>query len=254
MELVLLKETDSTNDFLLANADCYKGVDITVAVADFQTNGHGMGSNKWESEPGKNLLFSILVHPEWLPVAKQFLLSMATALALREVIAEAVDGAGGCGAEVKIKWPNDIYWKDKKMCGTRIDANLKGSSLKDMIIGTGVNVNQEVFVSDAPNPVSLKMVTGCCIDCMFMLDRIMTRFEYFYNMVKDEWERTGSAEVVITLYHEHLYRNSGMYRYEDAEGIFNARLLDVQPNGIMRLVDDSERIRQYEFKEVKFIH
>ena len=146
MEIIRLSDTASTNDYLLGlNTD----QDLCV-VADYQSAGKGMGTNTWESESGKNLLFSILLHPTWLPINKQYLLSMAEAVAIVEVLGDGFE----------IKWPNDIYYGDKKLSGTRIDINLQGSTLKDVIIGTGINVNQEVFLSDAPNPISLKNING----------------------------------------------------------------------------------------------
>ena len=167
MEIIKLSDTASTNDYLLGlNTD----QDLCV-VTDYQSAGKGMGTNTWESEPGKNLLFSILLHPTWLPINKQYLLSMAEAVAIVEVL----------GKGFEIKWPNDIYYGDKKLSGTRIDINLQGSTLKDVIIGTGINVNQEVFLSDAPNPISLKNITGQEHDRNTLLRDILERFSIYYK-------------------------------------------------------------------------
>lgn len=165
MEIIHLTNITSTNDYLLS----LKSQEDIVAVSDYQTRGKGMGTNRWESEPGKNLLFSILIHPTWIPVNQQYLLSMAEAVALCDTLREVTD-------DITIKWPNDIYWKDKKISGTRIDVNLSGGILADMVIGTGINVNQTEFLSDAPNPVSLKQITGMEHDREALLNDILERF------------------------------------------------------------------------------
>ena len=232
MEIIKLPNTTSTNDYLLGlNTD----QDVCV-VTDYQSAGKGMGINTWESEPGKNLLFSILLHPTWLPVNRQYLLSMTEAVAIVDVL----------GSEFKIKWPNDSYFGDKKLSGTRIDVNLQGCSLKDVIIGTGINVNQEVFHSDAPNPVSLKNITGKEHDCDSLLQNILERFAYYYNKVKT------APQDIVHLYHEHLYRRTGFHCYSDKDGTFQAEIVHVAENGIITLRRTDGTLSNYEFKELKF--
>ena len=232
MEIIKLPDTASTNDFLLGlNTD-----QELCVVTDYQSAGKGMGTNTWESEPGKNLLFSILLHPTWLPINKQYLLSMAEAVAIVEVL----------GKGFEIKWPNDIYYGDKKLSGTRIDVNLQGSSLKDVIIGTGINVNQEFFHSDAPNPVSLKNITSQEHDCDTLLHNILERFYIYYNKVQE------SPQEVVRLYHEHLYRRTGLHTFADKDGTFQAEIVSVANNGIITLRRTDSTLSHYEFKELKF--
>lgn len=232
MEIIKLSDTASTNDYLLGlNTD----QDLCV-VTDYQSAGKGMGTNTWDSEPGKNLLFSILLHPTWLPINKQYLLSMAEAVAIVEVL----------GKGFEIKWPNDIYYGDKKLSGTRIDINLQGSTLKDVIIGTGINVNQEIFLSDAPNPISLKNITGQKHYRDTLLRDILERFNIYYKKVQD------SPQEVVRLYHEKLYRKVGFHTFADKSGTFQAEIVRVAENGIITLRRDDGTLSQYEFKELKF--
>ena len=232
MEIIKLTDIASTNDYLLGlNTDR----DICV-VADYQSAGKGMGSNTWESEPGKNLLFSILVHPTWLPVRQQYLLSMAEAVAIVEVLGEGYE----------IKWPNDIYFGNRKLSGTRIDVNLHGGKLRDVIIGTGININREVFLSDAPNPVSLKNITGKEHDCDSLLQNILERFAYYYNKVQT------APQDIVHLYHEHLYRRTGFHCYSDKDGTFQAEIVRVAENGIITLRRTDNTLSHYEFKELRF--
>ena len=232
MEIIKLSDTASTNDYLLGlNTD----QDLCV-VTDYQSAGKGMGTNTWESEPGKNLLFSILLHPTWLPINRQYLLSMAEAIAIVEVLGDGFE----------IKWPNDIYYGDKKLSGTRIDINLQGSTLKDVIIGTGINVNQEVFLSDAPNPISLKNITGQEHDRDILLRDILERFYIYYNKVQD------SPQEVVRRYHEKLYRKVGFHTYADKDGTFQAEIVRVAENGIITLRRQDGTLSHYEFKELRF--
>lgn len=234
MEIIHLTNITSTNDYLLS----LKSQEDIVAVSDYQTRGKGMGTNRWESEPGKNLLFSILIHPTWIPVNQQYLLSMAEAVALCDTLREVTD-------DITIKWPNDIYWKDKKISGTRIDVNLSGGILADMVIGTGINVNQTEFLSDAPNPVSLKQITGREHDREALLKDILKRFQPLQQMLKD-----GGTEEIVRLYHERLYRKEGMHGYKDANGTFMAAIDYVEPSGILHLTLEDGTKREYMFKEV----
>lgn len=240
MQIIKLTNTDSTNDFLLKMASeqpLWEG----VAVSDYQSNGKGMGSNKWESEPGKNLLFSILLHPTWLPIHNQYLLSMAEAIAICEVLRQYAQG-------ITIKWPNDIYWEDSKLSGTRIDANINGRGINDMIIGTGININQEVFISDAPNPTSLLLITKKEQDKDEILRRILERFTHYYNILK-----SGQTDVIQSKYHEYLYRREGLYNYRDTHGVFPAEIKRVMPNGTLQLKTKDGEHKEFMFKEVEFI-
>lgn len=241
MEIIKLSDTASTNDYLLGlNTD-----QELCVVTDYQSAGKGMGTNTWESEPGKNLLFSILLHPTWLPINKQYMLSMAEAVAIVEVLGDGFE----------IKWPNDIYYGDKKLSGTRIDINLQGSNLKDVIIGTGINVNQEVFLSDAPNPVSLKNITGKEHDRDTLLQNILERFSVYYTKLQKDFLRPsldGMRSWIDYQYHKNLYRRTGLHTYSDKNGTFQAEIVRVAENGIITLRRQDGTLSQYEFKELRF--
>lgn len=153
--LVALDETASTNQYLsqLCNQLQESVAELTTVTAEFQTAGKGQRGNTWEAEEGKNLLFSFVLYPSFLEARRQFILSQIVSLAIKEELSRWSD-------EITIKWPNDIYWKDKKICGILIENDLSGHHIRRSIAGIGININQEVFNSDAPNPVSLKQITG----------------------------------------------------------------------------------------------
>lgn len=155
-KIIRLKEVDSTNAFL-KNLGTYDEDALTIAVADYQTAGRGQGVHTWESEPGKNLLFSMMMCPKWVPLRQQFLLSEAGALAVKDALDSYTDG-------ITLKWPNDVYWYDKKISGTLIETAIDSKGIKRCIFGIGINVNQTEFHSDAPNPVSLAQILGHEVD------------------------------------------------------------------------------------------
>ena len=240
MRIVRLDSTTSTNEYLLSLAS----QEEICVVADYQSSGKGMGTNTWESEPGKNLLFSLLIHPVWLPIAEQYLMSMAEALALYDTLKKIVADK----TLLTIKWPNDIYYKNSKLSGTRIDINLQGGMMKDMIIGTGINVNQKNFVSEAPNPISLLQITDCEHDREALLSELLRNFNMYHYMLKH-----GDKPTIMALYHDKLYRKDGFYSYADKDGSFEARLSGVAASGIMTLERRDGTLSHYEFKEVRFV-
>ena len=238
-KIIRLKEIDSTNRFLRELKDEQED-EMVVAVADFQTAGKGQGSHTGESEAGKNLLFSIKVHPRWVPVRQQFLLSMAGAIAIKEALETYVDG-------ITLKWPNDVYWNDKKISGTLIETSIDSKGIKTCIFGIGINVNQEAFHSDAPNPVSLRQILGHEVDKDELLQKVIEGFRRY-----DELLRRADYMDVSGIYHLSLYRRKGFHRYEDADGDFEGAFVEVEDDGHLILHDKQGVIRSYSFGEVKF--
>ncbi|HCN52791.1 MAG TPA: biotin--[acetyl-CoA-carboxylase] ligase [Prevotella sp.] len=239
-KIIYIDEIDSTNLYLKScPSDCSE--DMTVAVANYQSAGKGQGTNTWESEAGKNLLFSILVHPVWVPVARQFLLSMAHALSLKDALNDYSDGFA-------VKWPNDIYWEDQKISGTLIETTLGQGHIKDCIFGTGVDVNQQVFLSGAPNPVSLCQIVGHEVDRQELLEKILGNMDRYMHLLEN-----GDYIDIAGMYHDSLYRKHGFYLYRDAEGLFEGAIVEVEDDGHLILRDRAGVMRSYAFKEVEFV-
>ena len=202
--LIHLEETDSTNNYLQTLCAQQKVEELTTVVADFQTSGRGQRGNSWESEPLKNLLFSFVLFPDFLEARCQFLVSQIISLAIKEELSTYTE-------DISIKWPNDIYWKDKKICGMLIENDLTGVHISRSITGIGINVNQETFCSDAPNPVSLKQINGQSYDCPQILASVMKRIKTYYNLLA-----TGKADIqslIADRYACSLFRKEGFHRY-----------------------------------------
>lgn len=240
VRVLRLEEVDSTNSFLLSHHPA-EGEKMTVAVADYQTAGRGQGDNKWESERGKNLTLSILLHPVMVPLQRQFLLSMMGGVALKMALANYTD-------DITLKWPNDVYWKDSKLSGTLIETTIAGGHINNCVFGIGLNVNQTEFHSDAPNPVSLIQILGHEVDRERLLREIIKAFKYCYSLVEN-----GDYTNVAALYHDSLYRKHGFHAYRDKDGEFEAAIVEVEDNGHLILRDHEGAMREYAFKEVRFI-
>ena len=226
-----IKATHSTNTLLkelLAKGEWPKGERFLYTA--FQTAGRGQAGNGWESEEGKNLLCSILLPPN----KNLYFLNIAIGVALLRVI----------GEDFTIKWPNDIYYGDKKVAGILIENAIIGNEIKYSIAGIGLNVNQTTFVSDAPNPVSLKQIRGQEYD----IKRLMIHLFETVQRVLNE-----SEQEVWAYYKSHLYRREGFWPFEDKDGPFEAAIKDVLPTGEIVLEDKKGQERIYHFKQVRYV-
>ena len=210
-------------------------------MADFQTAGRGQVGNVWESERGKNLTFSLVLYPQALPVNQQFLISQIAALSVKETLDAYTEG-------ISIKWPNDIYWQDKKICGMLIENDLSGHNLLRSIIGIGINLNQTIFRGDAPNPVSLWQIVKQEVDREVVLRQFLSRFEAYNQALL-----SGEKALIHTCYMEALYWREGYHPYADAKGAFSARIYGIEPTGHLLLQSTDGAIRRYAFKEVSYL-
>ena len=234
-KIVHIDETDSTNRWLQKYLATDERSDANLVIwAEYQTAGRGCGTNQWESERGENLTFSMLIHPKELPAMQQFHISMAISLAICEAIGQYI-------GDVSIKWPNDIYWRNGKIGGILIENTLKGSIIMDSIIGVGLNVNQRVFKSDAPNPVSMWQICEHETDREALLKEILEAFERILD------------SKIREQYLSKLYRRKGYHPYADKEGAFMAEIVTVEDDGHLVLHDDNGKERRFAFKEVQFI-
>lgn len=212
--------------------------DKLVILTRRQTQGKGQIGNKWESEPGKNLSLTIVLCPQHYEAARQFAVSMVIALGVRDFVARYAEN-------VCVKWPNDVYVGEGKITGILIEHNIAGAYLSRSLCGVGININQETFYSDAPNPVSLIQITGKTLPLETALKELLESVEKWYRKIGDyrKLERTFMSC---------LYRKDGVYRWEDEKGIFRARVAGVDEFGRLLLQDESGKIRVYGFKEVAY--
>jgi len=266
---VKVERTESTNTLmkeLLAKGEWPEGE--RFLYTGFQTAGRGQAGNGWESEEGKNLLCSILMPPRTNIFDLNVIVSVAVYRTAQAVLQQCgLTATRSYSNALSIKWPNDIYWQDKKVAGILIENAIIGNEVKYSIAGIGLNVNQTTFVSNAPNPVSLKLITGAETNIDALMQALMTQIEAAEAM---------SEEQVWTYYREHLYRNEGFWRFierevslaptmnyspslEERDGErfdkspFLARIADILPDGEIVLQDQQGKERKYHFKQVRYV-
>ena len=218
--------------------------------AGFQTAGRGQTGNGWESEEGKNLLCSILLPPR----ANLFELNVITSVAVHRMINCQLSILN---SQLTIKWPNDIYWGDKKLAGILIENAIIGNEVKYSIAGIGLNVNQTEWKSDAPNPVSLKQITGKEYDIDALMTTLMNKIHEVQTMRQEDiWE----------YYRRHLYRREGEWLFAEREvNLTPSRILTKQPKeafkaSIADITKQGELVlrtaqgeKKYHFKEILFV-
>lgn len=240
---ILLHETASTNTYLSKMSAILPSG--TVIYTHNQSAGRGQRGNSWEAEPGKNLTFSQLIKDVAVPPTKQFYISEGVSLAIVDYLRCFTD-------EVSIKWPNDIYYKDKKICGILIENSLQGNSIKNTIIGVGLNINQTEFVSNAPNPISLKQIIGTDTpleDALHTVCENIEKYTDFRGFTDEQFAELHKR------YLDNLYRNDGaMHTFALPSGeALQATIIDVLPNGPICLQHSDGTTAEYAFKEISFV-
>lgn len=239
--IIVLNEVESTNNYanqlVLSNA----ADEGTVVLARYQEIGRGQLGNRWESQTGKNLLASIVLTPQFLSAGKQFLISKLTSLALVDILEKRT-------GKVAIKWPNDVYIENKKVAGILIENSIKGQNLFSSIVGIGLNLNQEKFISDAPNPVSLKQITGVNFDVNEVLDEIFDAVFNWYEKLK-----SGNYDEINSAYLNHLFAYNKWRMYRKQGVLFEARIIGIGEFGHFRLEERKGNVSEYAFKEVEFV-
>lgn len=242
-KIIYLDRVSSTNAFVLKGMKEHSFTEGCLVVAHDQYAGRGMDVNTWESEPGKNLTLSIVLYPGFLPLENQFMLNKVTSLGLYDFANQLP-----VGDPVKIKWPNDLYIGDRKAAGILINNMILGSSIISTVVGIGFNINQEVFFSGAPNPVSLKNVTGM----EFSLNRCLTDLcHYLDKRYRDL--RLGDFKRLNDDYLHCQYRSGGYYPFRYKGKRLLARIETVDDIGrlvVRTSVGDEIRCDQ---KEIAYI-
>ena len=240
---ILVRETASTNSYTTRMAAMLPTG--TVIHTPRQTAGRGQRGNSWEMEPDKNLAFSYLLKNPAVAPAEQFYISEAASLAVVDALSEILPG-------VTVKWPNDIYYGDRKLAGMLIEHSLTSSKISQTIIGIGLNVNQQKFISDAPNPVSLSQITGREHDLTELLHAICNRIEEYTTFERYDAE---AFAVLHSRYMAHLYRHDGAmhpFALPGGEQI-EATIANVHRDGILTLRHADGTMHDYAFKEVAFV-
>ena len=239
--LFFLKNLPSTNTYtasLLRNTELPEGA---VIYTNYQTSGRGQAGNTWESEENKNLLLSIILLPSMINPADQFLISMAVSLGIIDFLRKYISA-------LSIKWPNDIYVKNDKIAGILIENSILGDLIEHSIAGIGININQEKFLSNAPNPVSLSILTGRQYDLAVCLHQLAIELDKRYKQL--------ISEDFAAIRHDYLsllYRHNEWGEFRDMNGKFKGRISNVTDTGRLQVERADGIINDYAFKEIDLV-
>lgn len=242
-----VEETDSSQDEVRRRISEYDNMSVVAAM--FQTAGRGQRGNKWVARKGENLTFSMLLKfgPDGFPplaAADQFRITRAATIGTALYLASV-------GVECSIKWPNDIYVRDKKICGMLIENILEGDKLGQSIVGIGLNVNQREFPPQLINPTSMAVVTKKEYDTRKELEELCGYLASSFERILGKDHVPGSDHE----YEDRLYRKGYFHDFvRCSDGtVFKARIIGVTPGGLLQTENDKGELNEFAFKEISYI-
>ena len=238
---ISLDVIDSTNSYAKSLLTTDKIPEGTLITAREQTAGRGQTENVWQTEAGSNLSASYILYPSFLSADRQFFLNMAVSLAVRELCEEAVND------EIRIKWPNDIYHKNKKVAGILIENTISGSQLSSSVIGIGLNVNQIEFAPAIPNPTSLRLITGREQDLHSITEKLSGYIEKYYLQLKNLHFNFLDKAYTVHLYR---YNQTALFRKDNQE--FRGEIVGVTKEGKLMIESNGKQLR-FGLKEVEYL-
>lgn len=240
MNILRFDSLGSTNSFLKERSKKERLENFTVVVAKEQSAGRGQGNNKWISVKGKNLTFSLFFRPA-IEEGDEFLIQQIFSLGIKEALDRYTQG-------ISIKWPNDIYFGDRKMGGILVENEYIGNRIASSVVGIGLNVNQEEFPEGAARPVSLIQVRKQATDLDSLLKEILDKIEEYEDLRKK-----GEYASIRNRYLSCLYRKEGYHPFYDKNGFFEARILRVEKDGRLVLERKDKGFERYSYKEVMWV-
>jgi len=243
---IKLQRVNSTNNYAIDTISKSKPIEGTVISASFQYEGRGQIGRYWESEEGKNITCSTILHPTFLQAHDQFQLNMAVSLGLHDFISHFLTEKD---QNVGIKWPNDIYVNNEKIAGILIQNTLKGKFINSSVIGTGININQIKFSDHVPNPTSLSKLLNSDID-------IELAFQWLFRFMTKRYLQLTAGQVSLLRkeYLECLYKIDiwSSYMNED-NAIFNGKITGVDEIGQLTIEMEDGKSQSFAFRELKFV-
>ncbi|MBK7107864.1 MAG: biotin--[acetyl-CoA-carboxylase] ligase [Bacteroidetes bacterium] len=238
--LYSLENIPSTNAWVQEFINTHEAVEGMTVIAANQNAGKGQQGKRWESEPGKNLLVSILLKPAFMEVKSLFFFNKAIALAVMETIRRFTD------KQVWIKWPNDILIEENKVAGILIETSIQGNKIKNCIVGVGANVNQ-LYFNDLPNATSLAITEKSEFELQDIFEELCMQIEKYYFILREK-----KLKEVDTLYHASLYRKNILSAFKTENHFFEGIITGVNNEGKLIIsVNGSEQ--KFSVKEITFL-
>ena len=236
----ILDTVDSTNNYAMAKVRLGLAKHGMAFVAMEQTDGKGQRGKSWQMQKGQSIAMSLVVNTNNLRADQQFYLSMLIALAANDFLKTIIPG------QIFIKWPNDLYWRDRKAGGILIETVFKGATWQWAVVGIGINVNQTKFSKLLPNPISIQQITGQQHDVVELAAKL-------YNLVMKRLATINEipAEKILEEYNQQLYKINETVKLKKANAVFSTAITGVCLQGRLHAIDTMER--QFDFGEVEWV-
>ena len=237
MELVTV---DSTNIYAMDHLQANLAAHGAAFFAHEQTAGKGRHGKNWLMQPGSNIALSVILDCHFLSLGHQFPLSVMISLACYDLF------SAYAGDETRIKWPNDIYWRDRKAGGILIETQVRGNIWQASVAGMGINLNQTVFPPQVQNPVSLKQITGKDFNTVTLAHELCGYLQQRYNQLQ-----CGGEESMLIEYNSVLYKKEEEVSLKKGPVIFKGTIKGVSANGELLVVGAMEE--SFRFGEIEWI-
>ena len=235
-----LDQVDSTNIYAIDRVQANLAAHGAAFFAHHQTKGRGQMGKQWKDDSGSNILLSVVLNPHFLTINQQFTLSIMAALACFDFFSQYA------GEETKIKWPNDLYWRDRKAGGILIENHLKGANWQYSVVGMGININQTSFDGQINNPVSLKQITGKNFDPIELAKQLCQSLENRFQELEN-----GGLQAQLEAFNQILYKKGERVALKKDNILFHPIIKEVLANG--RLVVDNGIEEEYEKGQLVWI-
>lgn len=235
----------STNSYALEYCKNKELTDGLVFMANEQFEGRGYHNNIWQSEAGKNLTFSMIFKQAVVSPSRQFVITQFISLAILDLLKELI----GTNQSLKIKWPNDIYINNFKVCGILVQNTIVGDKFDFSIVGIGLNVNQMRFSTDIPNPASICHFTSKTFDLNELLDKLLNCIAKRYSKLSE----SSNFKTFEKQYLDNLYRYEEDSKFKEQNVAFNGRIVGIGEFGELKIAHEDGFIKQYNFKEIEFV-
>ncbi len=235
-----LSECQSTNQILSHQYQNQQLMEGHIIWADHQTNGKGQRGNVWLSEPGENLLFSILLKPNTLLPKQAYLVNIVSGIAVIDCLNQMFE------ATFELKWPNDVYVNDQKIAGILVETSIESGRVGAATVGIGLNVNQKHF--SIPTATSLYILNGTTADRGSILEQLIISLEKYYLILK-----SGAISRLISDYYKVMRWRGELHTFEADRERFEGEIIGIDDTGRL-LIRTNQKVRRFDVKEVKFLY
>ena len=240
-----MQSVDSTNNYALDQIHANLALSGTCYFAHEQTAGKGQRGKSWATEKGSDITLSVTLNPQPLQLFQQFQLSACVAVATHHCLANYVP------KELRIKWPNDIYWKDRKLGGILIENIVRTHGLGIIkwdwaVIGIGINVNRAKFPRELKAAVSLRQITKKNFNTITLAEQLCRSVDHFYSQLINQ----GFASILDT-YNTFLYKKDKIVKLKKATRVFPATIVGISELG--QLIAKHSVEEKFDFGAVEWL-